>query len=260
MTSRDEILTILTSIQQGAISPTEGLKLIHSIDGDNAAAEPAGNPPPQEAQEPTGDPDLSQRYEQVIPLPVQLGPGDSPSAQGPVEAAAPDPSHQGERVEGQPVGEKEAEREINYWKRWWLWPFWVGVAITFIGALVMYAGYLGAGFGFFFWLAWVPFFLGVLIIALSWQNKGIHWLHVRVHQRPGEKPATISISLPLPLGIAKWFLRNFSHLIPGLRDQKLNGVDYAEIITSLENNLSADNPFYVHVNDEGGEEVEVYIG
>jgi hypothetical protein len=46
----------------------------------------------------------------------------------------------------------------------------------------------------------------------------------------------------------------FGNRIPGLREQPLD--EYSEILE----NISPDEPFYVHVNDDLGDEVEVFIG
>ncbi len=266
MTSRDELLAILNSIQQGTITPTEGLRLIHSLNRGDIIDEspgdqiPVTSPTPEDTPEQADESTPAKTYQVVIPVVGPTIDSSIPASPAVSQSTPAGTTSSSYRVEGQPMGEKEAERDIAYWKRWWLWPFWAGVATTLLGALIMYAGYEAAGFGFFFWFAWLPFFLGVIVIALSWQNQALHWLHIRVHQKPGEKPGHISISLPLPLGVAGWFLRNFGHLIPGLREQNLTGNDIADILSTIQANLSAENPFYVHVNDEGGEEVEVYIG
>jgi hypothetical protein len=288
MASKDEILVILNNIQQGKISPEEGLTLMNTLRGTDPSiagfhsADPSAHASPQEIN-------ADQAVYLVPPAPIHPDPQTFESNSGPVamdipaqvnlnghapfggvnqsieatprpksesQAKSPEP----ERVSGELVGEKDAEREIHYWKRWWLWPFWIGTALTFFGALIMYLGYEAAHFGFFFWVALFPFFFGVLIVAISWQNRMVHWLHVRIHQKPGEKPGTLSISLPIPIGLMGWFLRNFSHLIPGLHGQKLNGNDFSEILSELGKNVSPENPFYVHVNGDNGEEVEVFIG
>jgi len=149
----------------------------------------------------------------------------------------------------------EAEmKRMEALKRWWVLPFGIGLLITTLGAIWMYSGYLARGFGLGFWLAWVPFLLGIFVVAVSFQTSRSVWLHVRVRQKPGETPQRIAISLPMPVMFTRWFLATFSRRIPGLKDQPTD--EYSEIL----NNLSPEEPFYVHVNDENGEEVEVFIG
>lgn len=149
----------------------------------------------------------------------------------------------------------DAERQrMNRLKRWWVLPFGIGLLVTTLGAIWMYSAYGASGFGWGFWLAWIPFLLGIFIVAVSFQTSRSVWVHVRVKQSPGEKPARIAISLPMPVSLTRWFMRHFGRRIPGLQDQPLE--DYTEIL----DNLSPEEPFYVHVHGDDGEEVEVFIG
>jgi hypothetical protein len=132
---------------------------------------------------------------------------------------------------------------------------WVGIGILLIGALLMYWAWSASGFGFWFACTWFPFLLGVAIMALAWSSRTARWLHVRVHQKPGEKPEKISISRPIPLRLTAWFLRMFGNKIP-----HMEGTSLDEIILALDA-TSPEAPFYVEVNEgEDGERVEVYIG
>lgn len=151
------------------------------------------------------------------------------------------------------IPEEELQR-MKRLKRWWVLPFGIGLLITTLGAIWMYMGYTAKGFGFGFWLAWIPFLLGIAIAAVSFQTNKSVWLHVRVKQKPGETPQRINISLPLPLSLTRWIFSAFGNRIPGLKDQPVE--EYSEIL----NNLSPEEPFYVHVDEDDGEEVEVFIG
>jgi hypothetical protein len=151
------------------------------------------------------------------------------------------------------ISEQELER-MKRLKRWWVLPFSIGLLITTLGAIWMYSGYTASGFGWGFWLSWIPFLLGIFIVGVSFQTSRSVWLHVRIKQKPGVKPQQIKISLPLPVTLSRWFLSVFGNRIPGLREQPLD--EYSEILE----NISPDEPFYVHVNDDLGDEVEVFIG
>jgi hypothetical protein len=96
--------------------------------------------------------------------------------------------------------------------------------------------------------------LGILITAVSYQSSHGVWLHVRIKQKPGESPQRIVISLPIPLGLTRWVVTTFGDRIPGLKDQPVS--EYSEILKSI----SPEDPFYVHVDEGNGEEVEVFIG
>jgi len=147
---------------------------------------------------------------------------------------------------------KEELARIKRIKRWWVLPFGIGLLFTILGAVWMYSGYVSKGFGVGFWLSWIPLILGIFLVAVSFQTSHSVWLHVRVHQKPGEKPQRIAISLPVPVSLTRWFLKTFGDRIPGVGE---HAIEYAGILE----NLSPDEPFYIHV-DEDGEEVEVFIG
>jgi hypothetical protein len=151
------------------------------------------------------------------------------------------------------IPEEELKRMARL-KRWWVLPFGVGLLITILGAIWMYMGYTANGFGFGFWLSWIPFLLGIFILALSFQSRDSVWLHVRIKQKPGETPQRIAISLPLPLSLTRWVISTFGNKIPGMQGQPVE--EYSEILKSV----SPEDPFYVHVDEGDGEEVEVFIG
>jgi hypothetical protein len=149
----------------------------------------------------------------------------------------------------------EYDARIAYWKRWWLLPFGIGILIMVLGAYWMYLGYMAAGLSWGFWLSWIPFGLGVLITAASARSRTARWLHVRVHQRPGQKPENINISMPLPLHFTAWFLHTFGRWMPAeTRDNHLD-----EALEMLDAAISSDAPLHIQV-DENDEQVEVYIG
>jgi hypothetical protein len=114
------------------------------------------------------------------------------------------------------------QNELLKWQRWWMIPFWIGVVIT---------------------------------IVLAWQSQKGHWIHLRIRQKPGEKPGMIVISLPLPIGLAAWFIRTFGQFIPGLKDKHID-----ELLDAVRDSVSMDTPLYVNVDDKDGEHVEVFIG
>ena len=140
------------------------------------------------------------------------------------------------------------------WQRWWLIPLSLGVVITLLGGLLMYWGWQSAGFGFWFFCAWFPFLLGVLILALSFPSPAGRWIHIRVKTGQEEWPRNIALSLPL--APAAWALRTFGQFIPQL---KQTGVD--EIIQALGEGVTSQAPLVIDVAEgEDGEQVQVYIG
>jgi hypothetical protein len=94
--------------------------------------------------------------------------------------------------------------------------------------------------------------IGVLLIALAWRSQSGPWIHVRV-RGPNEN---VAVSIPAPLGIAGWVLRNFGQFIPQLERTTID-----EILVALDTTSKDKAPLYVVV-DEGdqGEYIEIFIG
>lgn len=147
--------------------------------------------------------------------------------------------------------------DVEKWKRWWMIPLWVGVGATVLAGLWMYNAFIAGGFSFWFLCSWVPLFLGVALMALSYSSRRSRWLHVRIDQKPGERPEHIAISMPLPLGLVSWFFKYFGHYIPNIPQN----IQVEEILQAVSDNTSQETPFYVEVDEgDGGEKVKVYIG
>ena len=137
-----------------------------------------------------------------------------------------------------------------------MFPLWIGVGFTVLGAYWMFTLVQNANYGFWFFCAWFPLLLGLLVIALSAGGMNSRWLYVNVDQRKGEWPQHITLGFPIPLGIMGWLFRNFGHFIRGM--DKTN-VDEVLMALSMAENL--DEPLIVNVDEgEHGEQVQVYIG
>ena len=135
-------------------------------------------------------------------------------------------------------------------------PLWIGVAFTVLGAYWMYILVSNANYGFWFFCAWFPLLLGLLVVALSAGGMNARWLYLNVDQQPGEWPQHITLGFPLPLGMIAWILRNFGHYMQGMDRASVEG-----ILKALSTMDDLDEPLIVNV-DEGdhGEQVQVYIG
>jgi len=132
-------------------------------------------------------------------------------------------------------------------------PLWSGVILTVFSAWWMYSIQQNAGLNFWFFCVFMLFLLGVLLIAVSGSAR---WLYVNVDRsQRADWPKNITIALPLPLGLVGWFLKNFGSHIEGLKkttvDEVLMAVSTAKLVTE---------PLIIHVDDDGGERVQVFIG
>lgn len=141
-------------------------------------------------------------------------------------------------------------------RRFAMVPVWIGVAFTVLGAYWMYALVQNANYGFWFFFAWFPLLLGILLVAISAGGMNSRWLYVNVDQEKGEWPQHITLGFPIPLGIIGWFLRNFGHYMRGMDRTNVD-----EVLTALSLAKNLDEPLIVNVDEgDNGERVQVYIG
>ena len=176
---------VLKMIEEGRITPEEGLTLMQALD-----QSPAGQLPPLAA---------------AAPAPENELPQGQPSASNFTD----DP-----RI-------KNLKASV---RRFWQIPLWAGIAITIASALGMYAILRGPGMNFWFYFLLLPLFLGVAVIALAVGSRQARWIYVDVHQEPGARPEHIFLGFPLPLGLTAWFLRTFGPMIPELRRTNINAM------------------------------------
>lgn len=239
MSEKNERLQILEMIDNGTITPDEGARLLKALSG-----------------APRNEEDPSNSGEE----PYLLDP------ETPVEQSRPSPIPE-DQTTSEPHFDVGNEPEVldtpfvphdaDKWRRWWTIPLWIGVGITIVGGVLMYAAMQAAGASsFWFACAWLPFLLGIAVIVLAWSSRSARWIHIRVRQSPGERPQTIALSFPIPIRLTAWILRHFGHYIPNMEH---TGLD--EIILALGDKTSPETPFYVEVDEgEDGEKVEIYIG
>lgn len=210
----NERLEILEMIQQGKISPQEGLKLIEAL---------------QESVQVEEEEYLQAKEEMLY----------SPPGQASASRAEPEIT----------------QEEMDRWRGWWVIPFWIGVGITVLGGALMYWAYAARGFGLGFFASWIPFLIGLGTMALGWNSRSGPWIHLRIHQAPGESPERISLSLPLPVRFFAWTIRTFSQWIPDMP----KGTD--EVLLALGRYSPGDPPLSINVDDqEDNQQVIIYIG
>jgi hypothetical protein len=256
MSVDNERLQILEMIASGKITAEEGVKLIQALADDagedlavGGSSQPEILPP-----EPIPFPPLIIDQGQQTSIPVEPKPETSvDNLLLPIASAGGVGAEETAEEEDQPATPSFDPRAAK-WRGWWRYPLWIGVGITVLSGLLMYSVYRASGFGFWFACTWFPFLLGVAVIALAWASSTAHWVHIRVHQRPGERPQNIAISFPVPFGLTAWFLRTFKNRIPNM------GETNPDDVIAVMKHVSPEKPFYVEVNEDNGKRVEVYIG
>lgn len=212
----DERLELLRKIEAGEISPEEGLRLINAL---------------------------------------EEGPAEQPRFFIEEDLKIEEPGERVKEIDVIETGsEKSAAPDYRRWRRFSWVIFGLMVLLTALSAVWMVQGWMTRPWGWGFWLAWLPFLIG---IAGMWLSFNSPWLHVRIRRRRGVKPEKISVSFPLPVHALVWFLRTFGHWMP----PKVREQNPADMLTDLMKNISSDEPIHIQVNDEeDGEEVEVFIG
>jgi hypothetical protein len=218
---------VLKMIENGTISPEDGLKLMETLDR--------------------------------VPVDEATGIVASPQEEGSIpgqEKAEEKPAEQAERssFEFDPRIEKVKSTVASLWQI----PLWIGIFITVMSAWGMSRLVALSRINFWFFFLFLPLLIGVLIIVAAIGSRRARWLFVDVHQKPGEKPARIFLGFPLPLRLASWFLRTFGNSIPGIRD---SNVDMNGVVQFLDTGFKVGQPLVVNVDEgEEGERVKVYIG
>lgn len=234
-----EYMRILKMIENGEISPEEGAQLLQRVGSETSeTSEHAIDTKEILARIERGE--LS--TDEGIQL-IGMGGGQN------VDSSSGKDSKE-ENFE--PSTPRISDEELERWKRWWTIPLYVGVGIVILSTFWMNSAYQNSQFGFWFFCSWIPLLIGLLIITLAWGSRSGPWIHVRV-RGPKER---VAISLPAPMGITGWALRNFGHYIPHLEKTSID-----EILLALENTSKQKTPLYVQVDEgDSGEHVEVFIG
>jgi hypothetical protein len=133
---------------------------------------------------------------------------------------------------------------------------WAGIIVTVLSAWAMFGIQQNAGTNFWFYCMGMPLFLGVMFTVMGAGSKTSRWVYVNVDRSHQEEwPRNFTIALPLPLGLASWFLTNFGSRIEGLKNTSVD-----EIIQAIAMAKNITEPLIVHVDDDDGERVQVFIG
>lgn len=138
----------------------------------------------------------------------------------------------------------------------WIVPLLFGVLLTVFSSTWLYQNYLTSGLGFKFWLTWIPFLIGVFLIYFGWILQRARWIHLNIKQPKGESPQRIFLAFPLPFQLIGFFSRVFKGKLPS----NVSGLDLEELMVTIDQQLKKDEPLYIHVDDEDGTKVDIYIG
>ena len=158
-----------------------------------------------------------------------------------------------EKTQAQPIDDRE-EMQAPFWRGWWMIIFIPGLLLLAAAVNWMIQGYQAAGLSWGFWLSLIPFTIGVLMIWLGWEVRIARWFHLHVTQKNKPGPHEITISFPLPVGLVSWAVRRFGHFASPLRGRDVEG-----ILGELDQAVASDGPMHIFVDDEDGDQVEIWI-
>ena len=136
----------------------------------------------------------------------------------------------------------------------WYIPLWIGVGFTVLGGMFIFWAMQASGFSFWFYCSWLPFLLGVFLIALTVGSRSSRWLFVHIKEAPEYAEKNISFGFPLPFGLGAGVLRNFGHFIPALDEAIV-----VELIKVLEESPTGEPQLVIDVREDDGEEVQIFI-
>lgn len=145
--------------------------------------------------------------------------------------------------------------DLDWFRHFWQIPFFIALTILLL-----------TGWGI--WTTWhataraatllgqlclTPLFvLAFVAVLLSFWSRFAYWLHVRVREKDGKR---IAISLPLPLALIQFVLR-----IAGRRVDEKKAANLFTASELLEAMGEQDEPLYIAVDDDDGDQVQIYIG
>lgn len=151
---------------------------------------------------------------------------------------------------------EESPKVSGCWKAAWSMILLGGAVLTAFSAFWAYQGFQNKGFGWGFWLSWIPLVMGVFLMIGGWILIESPWLHVRIHSQEEKKKKNIVLSLPIPFGLARWVFKTFGAVMP--EDVRNKGIP--EMLDEIEATLKIGEPFHIQIDDdEDGSKVEVLM-
>lgn len=135
----------------------------------------------------------------------------------------------------------------------WLYPLAAGLFLVTVGGVVAISMHQQQRVNVWTWLCgWIPLAVGLTVATLAAWARTAHWIHLRVRDH-GKR---VTLSLPLPLGLAAAVVRVARPYVPRLQE---TGVD--EAILALREGLKGNEDITIDVQDDDeGESVQILFG
>jgi hypothetical protein len=202
---------------------------------------------------------MSEARNQVLQM-LQDGKLTAEQAQELLQALEPESTTDDTReaIQGEIVEPVEPP-DMDRFRRFWQYPFFISLAVLIavgFGLRSMYQASEGA-MTFWFFCVLSLFILTFILTALAFISRSAPWLHIRIKGKEGNK---IAISLPLPMGLAQWGIGIARNFVPESEQANLDMA--ATFIRTARHNLNGPDvePLMINVDDEDGDQVQVFIG
>jgi len=145
---------------------------------------------------------------------------------------------------------------LTRFRHYWRIPFIVALGsliLSFVGLTLMYQSASQVAFlGFL--CVWSIFVIALLATTFLLLVRNAPWLHLRVKEKEGRR---IAISLPLPMRLGEWGINIAKNFVPA--GQRPNLEMAADFMSELSRNPDQE-PFVVDIDDEDGDQVQIFIG
>ncbi len=230
MTEESERMRILEQVDKGELSAEEGIGALSEAPSNNKAEEKGSPPSPLQVLEALEKGEIS--AEEAT---EQLADRSKPDETVPLTNNAYEVSSGLESKKG----------------RVWQLLITVGLGLILLSAFWMNTRIQSAGYDFWFFSAWLPLAIGVLLISIGWASRNAYWLSVNIHSSDNGGSDKLNFHIPLPLGILRWVIFRFEHRINGVNMAKLN-----ELLT-VKGPLK--EPIVIQIEDDDGDEIEAII-
>jgi len=154
---------------------------------------------------------------------------------------------------------KQTPEELQALEKMWRIPWIIGLGIFIGTASGMNSIAMNYGFNFWFFLLILPLIIGVFILAVTWPSEDRPWVNVFVKEA-GNKRNIVKVSVPLPVKFTSWAFNFVMLFLPLNIKDKIDADAIDQILLELKNGTSSGNPLHVHVDENGSEIVDIYIG
>ncbi len=155
-----------------------------------------------------------------------------------------------------PMEPMEKHEASGCWKAAWSMILVGGAILSAFSAYWIYQGFANHGFGWGFWLSWIPLLIGIALMIVGWALMESPWMHVKIQSKDQHKPGTYVFSMPVPFNIARWVMNNFGHYMPN----NVRSDEVLEILDQAEVSIKNGEPFNVQVDDdEDGSRIDIII-